>query len=139
MRAAHISGRLGLDPELFTPSGDTPWRSLTFSIANDDEREKKQDGSYENVTSWLDIVFWTKKPQHWLQKLAKGVEVVLDCEIKQERWQDKQSGGGRSAIKFYVRRGTYPLVIPRAENTGGQQQQNNGYQAPPPADDDMPF
>jgi single-strand DNA-binding protein len=106
MRTAYITGRLGKDPETFAPQG-SEYSVLKFSVANNDESKKAQDGSWDNVVNWFDCEYWTKKPQPWLQKLAKGVEVCLECTIKQDTWE--KDGQKRSKIKFVVNR--FPVVV----------------------------
>ena len=127
MRSAFLSGRLGRDPELHSPQG-SDYSALNFSIANSDESKKKQDGSFESVTSWFDVVFWTKKPQDWLRKLHKGDNVVIECEAKQETWE--KDGTAHSRIKFVVKFGSYPVVVPKTEA------ENN---APPVMDSKAPW
>ena len=107
MNTATLSGRLRNDPETFAPNG-SDYTCLKFSIANNDESKKNQDGEWENVTSWYDIEYWTKKPQEWLQKLKKGVLVVVQCTVKQSRWEN--DGQTRSRIIFPVMCGTYPII-----------------------------
>ena len=132
MREAYLSGRLGKDPELFSPDNGE-YSVLNFSIANDDENRKNQMGEYEHITSWFDVEYWTKKPQEWLQRLHKGDMVFLSCEAKQDRWE--KDGQQRSRIKFIVRFGTFPYVVPKRGSEPGQQQDSRAIGA----DDDIPF
>lgn len=110
MRSAFITGRLGREPEVFSPQG-SEYSVIKFSVANNDESKKNLQGGYDNITSWFDIEFWTKKPQPWLQKLTKGVEVALECTIKQDTWEHE--GQKRSKVKFNVVR--YPIVVGASE------------------------
>jgi len=129
MRSAHIDGRLGGDPEIFAPQGSDS-TCLKFNIANDDESIKKQDGSgYENVTSWYSVKFWTKNPQHWIQKLVKGCKVICECDIKQETWE--KDGKQNSRIIFNIKHGTYPQVIPNQQQYQEQQAVPQQQQQPP--------
>jgi len=127
MRAAYITGRLGKEPEIVSPNG-SEYSVIKFSVANNDESKKAQDGSWENVVNWFDVEYWTKKPQPWLQKLAKGVEVCLECTIKQNRWE--QDGQNRSKIIFVVNR--YPVVVGARTETAKQE-------ASMPEDDEEPI
>lgn len=134
MRTAILSGRLGRDPEV-RAAGNGEYSVLNFSIANNDESKKGIAGEYENITSWFDITFWTKKPQHWIQQLVKGVEVIVECDVKQDTWNDSKTGDKKSKIKFIVKRGMFPLIIPAKEKTTTED--NSSYT--PPKDDSMPF
>lgn len=109
MNYSFLTGRLGKDPEVFAPN-NSEYSCLKFSIANNDETKKNQDtGEYENITSWFDIVFWTKKPQYWIKKLIKGKEIEVPCRAKQETWE--KDGQNRSKIVFYILRGEFPKVF----------------------------
>jgi single-strand DNA-binding protein len=121
MNHVTISGRLGRDPELVSPNG-SEYSLLKFSIANNDESKKDPStGQYEPVTSWFDVEFWTKNPQHWLCKLYKGYEVVIECTAKQNTWE--QDGQNRSKVVFKLARGTFPLVIANDKQEAPAQQQ----------------
>ena len=101
MRESFLSGNIGKDPEVFTPEG-SEWSCISFSIANNEESKKISEGNYENITSWFDLEYWTKKPQEWLQKLTKGKKVICHCKAKQQVWQDKDTQKQRSKIVFVV-------------------------------------
>lgn len=107
MRDAYISGRLGDDPKLHSPQ-NSEYSCLSFSIANNDEFRNN-----ENITSWFNVSFWTKKPQDWIKKLHKGDEVIICCDIKEEHWE--KDGQKYNAIKFVVKFGQFPRVIPKQE------------------------
>jgi len=128
MRTAYITGRLGKDPETFAPQG-SEYSVLKFSVANNDESKKNAEGGYDNITSWFDCEFWTKNPTHWLQKLAKGVEVALECTIKQDTWETE--GQKRSKVKFHVVR--FPVIC------GGAVEVKAPVAGPEQFDEDIPF
>ena len=135
MRTAYITGRLGKDPETFAPNG-SDYSVIKFSIANGDESKKNAQVGYDTVTSWYDIEFWTKNPQPWLQKLLKGVEVALECTIKQDKWE--KDGQNYSKIKFVVNR--FPVVCGRIEEKSAPQSKPpSGFPGPEQFDDDIPF
>lgn len=114
-----LSGVIGQDPELITPNG-SEYALLKFSIANNDERRKNKNGEYENITSWFDIEFWTKNPQHWLKQLYKGTPVLIPAEAKQQTWE--KDGQKRSKVIFKVLQGQFPLLLAKKES---QQQPSN--------------
>lgn len=128
MREAFLTGRLGREPELFSPQ-NSEYSVLKFSIANDDENRKDQYGAYQNVTSWFDVEFWTKKPQDWLQWLHKGDMVAAACVVKQDTWED--NGQKRSRVKFTIQRGAFPYVIPSQGGNGQPQQGGQPQQSQP--------
>ena len=78
-----MSGNLTREPEVRAiPNSD--YSVIAFGIANNDESRKQQDGSYENIASFFDCEYFTKKPpQHWLAQLRKGIGVVVYGSLKQ--------------------------------------------------------
>ena len=89
------------------------YSGIKFSIANNDERRKNTNGEWEDVTSFFDLIYWTKNPTLWLQRLQKGVGVVCEGRMKQERWQDDQ-GNNRSKVVFNVDK--FPIIQASASN-----------------------
>jgi len=132
MNTCILSGNLTREPELREPE-DSEWAVLNYSIGNNDDSRKNANGEYENVAHFFDCEYWTKKPQLWLQKLRKGVLVVGEYQAKQERW-DNAEGQKRSRVKFSIKRGTFPLVMEKRDESREQ--------PPAPASDfkdDVPF
>ena len=108
-----LSGNLTKEPEIkYTTSGKTV---INFSIANNDDRRKKEDGSFDVIPSFFDVTFWTEKTAYWVQtsRLAKGNQVVITGRIQQQRWQNSE-GQTRSRVVFIVQ--GYPLCIPKQAN-----------------------
>ena len=101
-----ISGNLTREPEVRTiPNSE--YSVIAFGIANNDESKKQQDGSYENVASFFECEYFTKKPQHWLVQLRKGIGVVVEGSLKQERWE--KDGQKQSRIK--IKLSNWPLIL----------------------------
>ena len=131
MNTCTLSGNLTREPEVFAPNS-SEWSIIKYSIANNDDSRKNANGEYENVAHFFDCEYWTKKPQLWLQKLCKGVLVVGEYQAKQERWE--KDGLKRSRVKFSIKRGTFPLVMEKRDESREQ--------PPAPAsdfEDDVPF
>ena len=85
---ASLTGNLGRDPEIrHFESG----KSLAqFSIAVSTGRDKPAD--------WFDIECWNKSAERAVQRLSKGSRVVVTGSLRQERWQDRQTGAQRSKV-----------------------------------------
>lgn len=104
-----LEGNLTRDPEVNTTlSGKTV---INFSIANNDDRRKKPDGSWETVPSFFDMAFWTEKVEYWTHKnrLVKGNHVVCEGQEKQDRWEYE---GQQYSRVVHVLKG-YPVCVPR--------------------------
>ena len=140
MNNVTMSGNLTREPEVRTiPNSD--YSVIAFGIANNDESRKQQDGSYENIASFFDCEYFTKKPQHWLAQLRKGIGVVVYGSLKQERWE--KDGQKQSRIK--IKLSTYPLVLSGKDEQQQARPAQSGQQqattVPPEQyeDDQIPF
>lgn len=82
----HEEGNLTRDPEVrTTPTGKAV---LSFAIAQT-QRKKNDAGQWEDgETSFFDVEFWPSDPAYWIKRLGKGTGVVIDGELKQDRWED---------------------------------------------------
>lgn len=90
-----IAGRLVKDPirnEVNTQTGVST--ILKFTIAN--QTFKANEGSF------FDCTIWGKKAEFFSSKLVKGTPVLIEGELKQDRWKDKNSGENRSKIVINV-------------------------------------
>lgn len=140
MNNVFISGNLTKEPETFSPEG-SDFSCIKFSIANNDESKKKDDGSYENIASFFDLEYWTKKPQYWLQKLQKGIPIAVEGRLKQQTWTDKESGSGRSKVLIIVNK--FPLILDRVKKEQAASEPETEKTAPwekeKSEEDDLPF
>ena len=97
MNIVMISGNLAREPEVKNMQS-SDYSVIKFSIANNDERRKTDNGQWESVVSFFDCEFWTKNPQHWLKEMHKGSPVVIEGTLKQEKWE--QDGQTRYAVRI---------------------------------------
>jgi len=106
---ASLTGNLGRDPEIrYFESG----KSLAqFSIAVSTGRDKPAD--------WFDVECWNKAAERAMQRLSKGSRVVVSGSLRQERWQDRQTGAQRSKV---VLNAESVEIIERAPQQAVQQQ-----------------
>lgn len=89
-----LIGRLTRDAELKYTSGGMAVCKFAIAVG---KRVKKGD-SYENETSFFDIVCWGKTGEALNQYLVKGKQVAVEGELHQNRWE--QDGQARSKIEI---------------------------------------
>ncbi len=83
-------GRLTRDPEArTTPSGKTVVR---FSIAVDRQ-------TADDTADFFDVTAWEKLGDLVVQYLAKGRRVLVQGRLRQDSWDDKESGKKRSKVE----------------------------------------
>lgn len=85
-----IMGRLTRDPEQrTTPSGKSVTR---FSVAVD------RQGS-DDAADFFDVTAWEKLGELVTQYLSKGRRVLVQGRLRQDSWDDKESGKKRSRVE----------------------------------------
>jgi single-strand DNA-binding protein len=82
--------------------------------------KKDANGQYVDEVSYFDVVIWGKTAENLKPYLTKGKQILVDGALKQERWQDRQTGENRSRV--VINTSTVQLL-------GGNQnnQQNQGF------------
>ena len=90
-----LMGNLTRDPETrYTPSGAS---IVNISIAVN-EKYKAQSGEIKENVSFIECIAWNKKGEAIAQYLRKGSPIHIEGKLKQESWQDKNTGQNRSKI-----------------------------------------
>lgn len=115
-----LSGNLGQDAEVrYTNSG---LAITSFSLAVSKSR-KQSDGSYKDVTSWVDCVMYGKRGEAMYGNgmLQKGVRLAIVGRLYQNVWE--KDGQRRSKIE---------VIVDNVVTMTAQRQQQQGYQAAAP-------
>lgn len=85
-----LLGRLTRDPEQrTTPSGKTV---ATFSLAVD-------RAGQEDQADFFDVTAWEKLGDLVTQYLSKGRRVLVQGRLRQDSWEDKETGKRRSRVE----------------------------------------
>ena len=85
---ASLTGNLGDFPEIrYFESGKS---KASFRIAVSAGKDKSPD--------WFEVECWNQSAERAMQRLSKGSRVVVTGSLKQERWQDRQTGTQRSKV-----------------------------------------
>jgi len=98
LNKALFVGNLTADPELIhTPKG-TAVVNASLAI---NEFYTAEDGERQQITTFIDIKVWGPSAENFAKLAKKGQEILVDGSIRQDTWEDKESGQKRS--KLYVR------------------------------------
>ena len=98
LNKALFVGNLTADPELIhTPKGTAV---VNASVAVN-EFYTAEDGERQQITTFIDIKVWGPSAENFAKLAKKGQEILVDGSIRQDTWEDKESGQKRS--KLYVR------------------------------------
>lgn len=111
---AQVLGRLGRDPEVrFLPNGTA---KVSFSLAVSHQRKDEAGNWVEAKPSWVDCVLWGKRGEAFARFHAKGDLAFVLGELRQDTWDDKQTGQKRS--RLYVNGGEWDFVGSKKTDAG---------------------
>lgn len=85
-----LMGRLTRDPEQRTTT--TGKTIASFSIAVD-------RGGQEDAADFFDVTAWEKLGELVMQYLGKGRRVLVQGRLRQDSWDDKETGKKRSRVE----------------------------------------
>lgn len=115
-----IGGRLTRDPELrFTPKGVA---IANFGIATS-RKFKKDDGSENEETLFLDVTAFQKQAELVGQHFKKGSPIFIKGRLKLDQWDDKTTGAKRTKIS---------LLMEEFQFVGGKREEADPGAAPAP-------
>lgn len=114
-----LMGRLTRDPEQRTTSGGKTIAS--FSLAVD-------RGGDSDAADFFEITAWEKLGELVIQYLGKGRRVLVQGRLRQDSWDDKETGKKRSRVEVTATDVTF-LDGPSTDGDGG----SRGPSAPRPS------
>lgn len=138
-----ISGTITKDPELtFTQKGTAICKA---SIANNRKVGEKEE------TSFFDIVAWGRTGEG-LALAKKGDPLIVTGRLRQETWEEKESGKKRSKVVVVAESASKILFAPKADSEAVSRAQRSSAPTqrqepasappasqPPAEEDDVPF
>lgn len=95
-----IAGHLTRDPEVkYLSSGSA---ICNFSVAVSEEWKDKTSGEMKKSTAFIDCDAWGKTAEIIGEHFCKGKPILVEGRLKQENWDDKETGKKRSKLKVTV-------------------------------------
>lgn len=133
-----LIGRLTADPQLkYLPTGNAV---VEFSIANNYFVPNK-----DKEVNYFDIVAFGKTAENVSKFLSKGKQIAITGSLRQDRWQDKESGSTRSRIRIIMQN----MQILTPKDASSSEGYSPSYEQTPPAqnvdigsfsdEDEVPF
>ncbi|MNL37931.1 Single-stranded DNA-binding protein [compost metagenome] len=111
-----LMGRLTRDPEVRTTS--TGKTITSFSIAVD-------RGGQEDAADFFDVTAWEKLGELVSQYLSKGRRCLVQGRLRQDSWDDKETGKKRSKVEVVATDVTF-LDGPAGDSQGQSSYSNSG-------------
>jgi single-strand DNA-binding protein len=78
-----------------------------FTIAVS-RKYKKASGEAAEEVAYLDMEAWDSGGETIAKWFKKGSRILVTCSVKQENWDDKETGKKRSRYKFRVNQFFFP-------------------------------
>lgn len=111
-----LMGRLTRDPEVRTT---TTGKTITsFSLAVD-------RGGQDDQADFFEVTAWEKLGELVSQYLSKGRRCLVQGRLRQDSWDDKETGKKRSKVEVVATDVTF-LDGPSGENGGGSSAYSGG-------------
>lgn len=111
-----LMGRLTRDPEVRTTT--TGKTIASFSLAVD-------RGGQEDAADFFDITAWEKLGELVSQYLSKGRRCLVQGRLRQDSWDDKETGKKRSKVEVVATDVTF-LDGPSGDGQGGSSNYSGG-------------
>ncbi len=135
-----ISGRITNDIEMrYTPKG-TPVVRATIAV---DRSVKDATGQYQNQTSFLDVVAWSKWAENLNNSAHKGSPIIVEGRLEARSYTDSNNNN-RKAVEIIAEYIQFLEARPR----GDEPAEEAAHEAPMPEEetahstitnDDVPF
>ena len=92
-----IIGNLVSEPELRSTPNGTQVANLSVGI----NETYRVDDEQRQITTFVEVQVWGPSAQNFANLVRKGQEIFIEGSLRQDRWEDKQTGQNRS--KLYVK------------------------------------
>lgn len=133
-----LSGRLTRDVDLrYIPSG-TPVAKLSLAF----DRSYQKNGEWQQETSYIDVVVWSKRGEQCAENLHKGSPVIVEGYLKTRSYTDSNNQN-RKIAEVVASKISF---LEKSEYTASPEAKSNDFTSgsqPEPTseitDDDVPF
>jgi single-strand DNA-binding protein len=92
-----IIGNLVNDPEVRSTPKGTPVANCSLGI----NETYRVDDEKRQITTFVDVQVWGPSAENFGKLVRKGQEIFVEGPLRQDQWEDKQTGQNRS--KLYVK------------------------------------
>ena len=99
MNICIIKGNVTRDPEVKFLQTGTVVASFGMAV---NRKWKDDQGNQKEEVSFFDVEAWGKTAETVAQWFKKGSPILITGRLKQETWDDKQTGQKRSKVKIVL-------------------------------------
>lgn len=99
-----VSGRLAKDPIVREIRENLTAALITVCVS---QKYRMRDGTEKEETCFVDCTLWNQEAKNAQKYLKKGAAVTVSGSLKQEKWEDKETGRPRSKHVIQVQNVMY--------------------------------
>jgi single-strand DNA-binding protein len=110
-----LVGNLTRDPEYRNTSTGLPVANLRIAVNR--RRWDRESGEAQEDTLFIDVTAWRQLADFCNNYLQKGRRVFVEGSLKQDTWQDRETGANRSKILVVADR--IQFADPKPADAGG--------------------
>jgi single-strand DNA-binding protein len=89
-------GGLVRDAEIAATKNGTPVARFSVAVARG---VKGPDGTWHDEPNYFDVVLYGNTVNGLAPSLVKGCKLAIHGELRQEKWEDKETGKSRSTVR----------------------------------------
>lgn len=90
-----LMGNLTRDPELRRVGNNSAVCNMGLAV---NRRYTTASGENREETCFVDIEVWERQAENCQQYLRKGSLILVEGRLRQDRWEDKETGAARSKL-----------------------------------------
>lgn len=110
-----LVGNLTRDPEIRYLQKGTAICQVTVAV---NRRWKNDAGEDQEEVSFIDVDCWGRTAENVAQYLKKGASMLVDGRLRQDSWEDKETGQKRSKLKVVAQ--SVQFLGGKREDGGGE-------------------
>lgn len=111
-----VIGNLTRDPDVRKTASGRPVGGLRVAV---NERYTTRGGEAKEEVCFLDVEVWGRQAEACGNHLGKGASVFVEGRLRQERWEDRESGAPRSRLVVCADRVQFLNPVAAAEDGAG--------------------
>jgi single-strand DNA-binding protein len=86
-----VVGNLVTKPEVQFTTNGTPVTTIAIGV-------NESMPGHKQITTFLDVRVWGQSAENLARLADKGKEIFVEGALRQEKWQDKETGKDRSKL-----------------------------------------
>ena len=116
-----LMGNLTRDPELRSTTSGSSVTSFALAV---NRTWNNAQGERQEETSFIDCEAWGRTGETIAKYVSKGRQLLVSGRLRQDTWQDKDTGKNRSTLRVVVEEFSFVSDGSRGGSSGASSSQN---------------